>query len=161
MWALIEEINWKSRSRTRRGYEGGKQFLLDNFTKETCDALRDFAKKQKDALYKRVDTYQKENNCSCGDWGGDDSFGDMLWHVVGLGEDIYNMIMDNPKLLDRIDFVESFSYCLSYEYEYEKELDDPELRDAKELIRALVVALIEDGQEQLEIVEQAKEFLGV
>jgi len=160
MWALIEEINWKSRSRTRHGYEGGKQFLLDNFTKETCDALRDFAKKQKNALYVRVANYESDYG-RCGNYGGDDSYDDMLWHVVGLGEDIYNMIMDNPKLLDRIDFVESFSYCLSYEYEYEKELDDPELRDAKELIRALVVALIEDGQEQLEIVEQAKEFLGV
>jgi hypothetical protein len=160
MWALIEEINWKSRSRTRRGYEGGKQFLLDNFTKETCDALRDFAKKQKNALYVRVANYESDYG-RCGNYGGDDSYDDMLWHVVGLGEDIYNMIMDNPKLLDRIDFVESFSYCLSYEYEYEKELDDPELADAKELIRALVVALIEDGQEQLEIVDHAKKFLGV
>jgi hypothetical protein len=159
MWALIEEINWKSRSRTRRGYEGGKQFLLDNFTKETCDALRDFAKKQKNALYVRVANYESDYG-RCGNYGGDDSYDDMLWHVVGLGEDVYNMIMDNPKLLDRIDFVESFSYCFPFEDDY-NEVDDPELADAKALIRALVVTLIEDGQEQLEIVDHAKKFLGV
>jgi len=158
MWGILEQINWAKRSQDYRGYNQCKVYLLEMYTQEGCNAIRKFAEDRKAELYKRVTEYQKENNYRCGDYSGDDSFGDLLWHVVGLGEKAFNMIMENPKLLDRVKYVECFAYCLPYDSDFLED-DLRELADAKELIRALVATIQEDGQGELDVVTDALDFL--
>lgn len=119
MWKYIEEINWANRSQQKRGYEDGKMYMLENFTKKRCEEIRDFVDKRMFELYNRVNAFEKENNVHCGDYGGDDSFGDMLHHVIGLGEAKFNEIMEDPSKLDGMNYVESFSYCMPDDEDYE------------------------------------------
>lgn len=119
MWAIIEQINWAERSQERRGYENGKLFLMENHTPATCEALSKFVAEKRVELSIRVDEYENDNGVRCGDYGGDDSYGDMLHHVIGLGQKAYGMITADPTLLNRIKYVESFSYCLPYSDDWE------------------------------------------
>ena len=49
-----------------------------------------------------------------GNYGGDDSFSDMIHHVMGLGQEYYNAVQADFSLLDRLEPVESFAYCIPY-----------------------------------------------
>jgi len=119
MWKDIEEINWAERSQEQRGYENGKRYVLENFTQARCNKISEFISARFDQLYGRVEQYEQANNCHCGNYSGDDSFGDMIHHAIGLGEGYFNSVMENPKLLDELDYTESFSYCLPYESDFE------------------------------------------
>jgi len=158
MWELIARINWAARSEQKRGFDSGKQFMLENFSQDTCQQIRKFVAEKRMELSIRVDEYENDHGVRCGDYGGDDSYGDMLHHVIGLGEVVYEMIMDNPSLLDRINYVESFSYCLPYDDDFKHD-DSPELAEAKKVIRTLITTLAEDGQFGLDVVTDALEFL--
>jgi len=158
MWSIIAQINWAARSKVQRGYEDGKEFILDNFEEGACRQLRLFVNDRHKELYERINVFENDHG-TCGNYGGDDSFGDMINHVIGLGEEVYDMIMDNPKLLDRINYVESFGYCIPYEEDLLTPDESQELKDAKEVIRSLIATLEEDGQFGLDVVTDALDFL--
>ncbi len=119
MWKDIEEINWAGRSIQYRGYTEGKMYMLENFTKTRCNTIRDFVSERFDDLYDCIQTFEHVNDTHCGDYGGDDSFGDMIHHVIGLGEAKFEEIMEDPSKLNGMDYTESFSYCLPYDDDFE------------------------------------------
>ena len=119
MWKDIEEINWAERSKQRRGYEQAKRFILENFTPKRIKEIDEFISARHNDLYKRIEEYEREVGTRCGDYGGDDSFGDMINHAIGLGQEYFESVMADPTLLNDLDFVESFTYCIPYEDEYE------------------------------------------
>lgn len=119
MWNYVEEINWAERSQESRGYESAKRYILENFTPKRIKEIDDFVRDRHNELYKRIEEFERANDTHCGNYGGDDSFGDMINHAVGLGEEYFNSVMENPMLLNDLDYVESFSYCIPFEDEYE------------------------------------------
>jgi len=118
MWKYIEEINWSELSKVKRGYELGKRYMLENFTQKRCKEIDAFVRERHNELYKRIEEFERANDTHCGDYGGDDSFGDMIHHVIGLGETKFNEIMEDPSKLNGMDFVESFSYVMPYDDDF-------------------------------------------
>jgi len=120
MWKLIEAMNWEKYSKEYRGYYEVASNLSETHTKEVIEEMQEFVTARVHELCICIDTYEKANNTRCGEYGGDDSFSDMVCHVVGLGEAKFNEIMNDPKKLNGMEFVESFSYCFprSDEFEY-------------------------------------------
>jgi hypothetical protein len=120
MWKDIEELNWAERSQERRGYGQARRYMLENFTKTRCEKIREFISIRYNELAARIEAYEQENDCRVGNYGGDDSFNDMVHHVIGLGETYFNKVMKHPELLNDLDFVESFSYCIPYDSDFEE-----------------------------------------
>lgn len=120
LWAIIEEMDWAKYSQQRRGYEAMKVNFMRNYGVDMAKKVRDFAHTKQSKLMKKLNTLLKVGK-RYGDYGGDDSFGDMTAHVVGLGEDYYNAVMKDPSLLDDLTTVECFMYALPYgEDDYRK-----------------------------------------
>lgn len=138
MWNYVEEINWAERSKERRGYESAKRYILENFTPKRIKEIDEFVRARHNDLYKRIEEFERANDTRCGKYGGDDSFGDMINHAIGLGEEYFNSVMEDPSLLNDLDFVESFSYCIPYEDEYEALSDDYHKARAKDALKDLV-----------------------
>jgi len=71
---------------------------------------------------------------------GDDSFSDLLAHVIGLGRGEYERVLANPQLaqarVDAYDFEESFAYALPFESSYESLKPAKYLRWARDIIEA-------------------------
>lgn len=137
MWKLIEQINWKKVSSGKYNSDAVKRTVMEMFTEKTCKEIRAFASDRHSDLYAAVEKYEKENDCHCGDYGGDDSFGDMLWQVVGLGKAKFNKVMKDPTVLNGMPFVECFGYVLPYDDDYVVISEDHHINNAKNAIAAL------------------------
>lgn len=162
MWKYIEEINWAVLSKKKRGYEKGKRYMLENFTAKRGKEISDFVGERFSELYKRINEYEQANDCHCGMYGGDDSFGDMIHHVIGLGELNFNAIMKDPTLLNCLESVESFSYCMPYDEDYKMLSEDYHVNRAKEAVKELVRIATENkpsGQDVMVIKELMDRFL--
>ena len=144
MWKDIEEINWEVHSKKSRGYEEAKLYILRNFTKSRCTKIREFVNERFDDLYEFIQTFEYVNDTHCGDYGGDDSFGDMIHHVIGLGEDKFEEIMKDPSKLNGMDYTESFSYCLPYGDDFELLKPDYHLDRARQSIVELARIVAEN-----------------
>jgi hypothetical protein len=112
-WAEVEKIGWSKTTSVKKA----KRLLLKTWTLEKSKRMRAAFDELRDPLY---------DACASVEGVGDDSFGDLLAHIIGLGKAEYERVLANPKLaqarVDAGDFVESFSYCLPYEEDY-KTLD--------------------------------------
>lgn len=162
MWKYIEELNWKVLSKKKRGYEEGKLYMLENFTPKRGKEIDDFVRERHNELYKRIEEYERANDTHCGSYGGDDSFGDMIHHVIGLGEEKFNEIMEDPSQLNDMDYVESFSYCIPYEEDYKLLNVDCHVDRAKESVKELARIATENapsGQDVMIIKELMNRFL--
>jgi len=162
MWKYIEEINWALLSKKKRGYEEGKRYMLENFTAKRGNEISEFIAKRFKELYKRIEKYEQANDTHCGDYGGDDSFGDMIHHVIGLGEAKFNEIMEDPSKLNGMDFVESFGYCMPYEEDYKMLSEDYHVERAKQAVVELARIATENapsGQDVMVIKELMDRFL--
>lgn len=162
MWKYIEEINWSELSKKKRGYEEGKRYMLENFTLKRSKEINDFVNKCFSKLYKRIEEFEQANDTHCGSYGGDDSFGDMIHHIIGLGEATFNEMMEEPSKLNDIEFVESFSYCMPYEEDYKMLNEDYHVDRAKKAVVELARMVTENspsGQDVMVIKELMDRFL--
>jgi len=104
-WHIIKEIGWGTKS---TDYEELGKFIKNNYTKIEIKNLHEFVGTKVEILYALLDN----NNIFLGI--GDDSKGDLLKHIVGLGKEEYEKVCKNPKLIERRakkrDFVECFTY---------------------------------------------------
>ena len=112
MWKLIEAIDWVNLSKEPRGYNKGQVFVRGYFTPAARLEMIDFVDARVVELTYAIHQYEAVNGVHCGDYTGDDSFSDMVYHVVGLGEKTFNAVMQNPATLNVIGSVESFAYVL-------------------------------------------------
>jgi len=131
MWKIIKDLNWGEISHSEpKPYDMLKKKILMNYSCEEIVRLRGFVRTKFRDMYYAIDKYEKDNNVRCGDYGdgdgdsfsdyGDgDSFSDMIHHIIGMGEDVYNSILNDPHLLnsghEANNYVESFSYSLPYD----------------------------------------------
>jgi len=135
-WAIVEKVKWdeltavkdSGRAKEDRSYEVGKRRLLEVLP--TLEVLRAFDahyREVSEALYKNQtewvnEGYGRNRSARTCDLG-DDSFGDLLAHIVGLGREEYEASLAEPERVQsrglHYHFSESFSYCLPSESEYE------------------------------------------
>lgn len=156
MWNFIKQINWAEVSKGKYDSETVKRTLMETFTEKTCKEIRAFVESRQGELYTRIEQYEKENDCRVGEYGGDDSFGDMISHVVGLGEDKFNEVMKDPSVLNGMAFVECFNYCLPYDGDYVLLSEDHHIDRAKLAIAALAEIVANDepmGADSVRIVK--------
>jgi hypothetical protein len=115
-WNMIATINWTERC--HEDFDVTKRSIMISFKASDLKELTVFVRDRWNELYTRINAYEKDNDVICGQDGGDDSFGDMINHVIGMGKETFDIMMANPLELDDIDFVESFSYILPYEDDF-------------------------------------------
>lgn len=112
-WKVVEPYGWGTKT---TDYKKIKKDLISRFSLEESESLSETFKAIKGRLYKALD--RKVSGV------GDDSFDDLLSHIIGMGKKEYDAVMKNPALaqdrVNRRDFVESFSYALPYSNDYAK-----------------------------------------
>lgn len=108
-WTTTEGFGWGTKTTDS---ETIKVTLLRQLTPEKAEALRDQFDKLTHALSQKLRAAHIQLEC------GDDSYGDLLAHVVGLGRVEYEKALADPKLLkarcDSGAFTESFAYALPH-----------------------------------------------
>jgi hypothetical protein len=105
-WEVLEAHKWDE----LHDYKNQPRKVIDAFGEELWRKAWEYADDLFSLLYKDVNEYEKFAG-RCGQYGGDDSFGDMLWHAIGKGKDYYHKVLENPKLLDDLNYTECFAYC--------------------------------------------------
>lgn len=105
-WDFVRRCDWSS----DHDYDRIKYKILHSLTKEEV------------AVY--LDTYSqftnklsiKLNNVVSG--VSDDGYSDLLAHIVGSGKELYDAVMNDPsiaqKIIDNHEYVENFSYAFPY-----------------------------------------------
>lgn len=130
-WEIVDKVDWKGLcAEGRRPYEAGGERMLELLpTWEDADAFLDMFSKFRGTLYKAFETWEKDGE----DWHcnhnprsfglGDDSFGDLIAHCIGLGREEYTSCLADPerawKRATNYDFTESFSYCIPFKDAYD------------------------------------------
>lgn len=108
-WAEVEHIGWGTKT---TDYEAIKQELLERWDGEFMRTFQELYYEFEGVLYEKVSNYAQRNNyySEC----GDDGFGDLISHVIGLGYQFLEEGMEHPRrVIDRgraSDFTEKFSY---------------------------------------------------
>lgn len=112
-WSLVNEIGWGTKT---TDYESVESFLMNKYSWEQCEEFRMIAHNFQNDLYKSCFSVVKSL--------GDDSFNDLLYHIVGLGHEEYQKVLKKPSLANeraiKYDFKESFIYCFPHKHDYEK-----------------------------------------
>ena len=114
-WKIIEGMGWGAAvaSGEHRPYERIKAEFIENYSPETAEEFRDwYAEKYRDL--DNAHSNERAEGRNYGNYGGDDSYGDMLDHVMGLGEVYYAAVMYNMALLEKLHPQESFAYCIPH-----------------------------------------------
>jgi len=117
MWDCIEAVRWPEVCKDHSPTRIQRHWKNCGFSRGKIFAASRFAQKMYNELMDKVDTFEQENAEKCGNYGGDDSYSDMLWHVVGCGRKTYHAIYADPTLLNGFRYTESFAYVLFREYD--------------------------------------------
>jgi hypothetical protein len=111
-WKAVAEAKWGMKA----DYEKIKLMFLRKWTPKQTKQMNEVYKYLYNKLYRACNAVVEDL--------GDDGFGDLLSHIIGLGRTEYERVLANPKLAatraDNNQFKECFSYCLPYEEDYEK-----------------------------------------
>ena len=121
-WWIIEEAGW---GKFDFDYKRIKAYLMGRMDFQTSETFMKAYDKKYSDLERAVDRYLDNRDGQRRGHGlpfsGDDSFGDMIAHVIGLGKDFYEQAVKDPSFIRNLDIKESFAYCLPYKQDYEKE----------------------------------------
>lgn len=124
-WGIVENLGWGIESTDYKSI--GKKLAIDypNY----IERLSDFVQLKRELLVSRLNEYANERGSFRTYYGiGDDSFWDLTAHIVGLGQEKYFQIFENPeiakKMVDERDFVENFQYIFRNAKEYLEESND-------------------------------------
>lgn len=135
-WTIVESVNWAELSSKSdsgvivedRSYEVGKRRLLKALP--TLADSQAFSAQHVLVTEKLYAYFTEWVNEIDGDFRGnrttdlgDDSFGDLIAHIIGLGWEEYERVFENPRVMQKrgldYDFTESFAYCLPDKSNYE------------------------------------------
>ena len=108
LWKMIEVLNWK-RDHSYNRIKGE----LSVMESDTVIELTQFVDKKVKELHKKYEAAWLGNDGGPGIDVGDDSWGDLIYDVVGRGEKFYNSITTEKlrEMGNSYDFAESFIYC--------------------------------------------------
>lgn len=122
-WEIIESVNWDENSRNVNTTTIGRD-LLRKHGREVLQQVRDQYGMLMSELYQRIDKWEDANG-RLPNYGGDDSFDDLLAHIMGMGRMKYEEVMENPAAAGEIDAVESFSYVFHVLQDEDEDKDEP------------------------------------
>jgi len=145
-----------------------KRRLLENYDRPTLEAASKLLEELQGELYKVVDEWAQRTDTELD--LGDDSFSDLTYHIVGLGEAEYSAVLARPALAkaraDRRDFSECFSGCFPWGDDFENlnvEKHSGEARFFIEHFESLLTALspIPGSEESVRRVTAARDTLAL
>lgn len=115
-WDFVRKTGWNR----DQDYDRIKKMMLRTMTPESVKEMRG----RFDDLYNILD--RKINDKVEG--VGDDSYSDLVSHIIGMGKKLYNEVLQDPsiaqKIIDAHAYKESFSYAFPYDDDWEK--NDPQ-----------------------------------
>jgi len=119
-WKLVEKAEWAKSTDYTKDYTKIKIMYLKTLTEKGASSFRNTANE----LYRTMvnfihdKTEQGELDLNI----GDDSFSDLIFHIIGLGEKEYYGCLGNCKMIqdraEKKDYQESFGYCIPYTSDY-------------------------------------------
>jgi hypothetical protein len=109
-WALVAEVDWATR--LARPIDEGKSILRERLSRVDAAAFHARLQELRFSLHKVLTDWQEETGKEFEI--GDDSFDDLICHIIGLGQREYEAVLADPAVaLERAetgDFLESFLY---------------------------------------------------
>jgi len=141
-WTIVESVNWAAltlksderRSHGERSYDLGQVALLSALpTIEDRNEFETHYQVVRDGLGQVFKAYVGQDREARTTDLGEDGFGDLLAHIVGLGRKEYERHLNHLKLITargrQFLFVESFAYCIPWDEDY----DPTDLKLAREV----------------------------
>ena len=111
-WEIVEDIGWPEAH-----YDVAKRRFMETHPKDTAVAFLTLFHRFKGKLYKQAGLTAISDSCD-----------DNLAHIIGLGYAEYRRNMEAPHLVrtreERMDYKESFAYCIPFEEDYELLTDE-------------------------------------
>jgi hypothetical protein len=108
-WELVEMAHWPC------DYNKMKIKYLKAMDRDECKRFRHTFSKAY-CLLDSVATKLEDLPC------GDDSYGDLLHHIIGLGRELFYDYCNDPSMIkalaDSYGYKESYSYCIPYDSDY-------------------------------------------
>jgi len=156
MWNYIEAADWATNSQKKKGYDITKTFFLANYTQTLMAEINQFVQSRNGELNMAIEAYEADYG-RVGQYGGDDSYSDMIYHAIGLGEAYFNSVVANPKLLNDLEIVESFAYSLPYEDDYQVLDIDYHKKLAIKALQAITEIMV-SGKANIEDVETMRQM---
>lgn len=116
-WGMINDINWYNLSKYDNSNSANDEvarFLVDNYTLDEIVSLQNFVVEKREKLknfilgYLKASPKEFRNKVNL----SDDRLWDFCSHMVGLGEVMYNYVLDHPTIIVELqkDFLENFEY---------------------------------------------------
>lgn len=141
-WNIIAGMGWAKATlgEGRVDTSAMKREFMETYSEKVAAQFNEWYRAKYRELVNAYDAAEKESGKRYGNFGGDDSFGDMLDHVMGLGETYYCAVMADFSLLNKLDPVESFAYCIPYTGESMNDYDDMKPKTHKKAARRAVKA---------------------
>lgn len=115
-WKIIELANWKEDKDYKEIGTLWKKILKPEIIEET----EKFYSEKLSEIKEVLETHALEKTGKRYGYYGvsDDGFWDLSAHIIGLGEDFYNRVLQNPEiakeLADNRDYEENFGYIFQY-----------------------------------------------
>jgi len=110
-WGLVELADWPN-----KGYKNPKMVYRKLLSEEESKIFHSAVSE----AYCQLDEVATDMDLGV----GDDSYCDLLHHIIGLGKAQFEKHLKNPKLIvkraDNSEYEESFTYCLPYDSDYEE-----------------------------------------
>jgi len=161
-WNIIAGMGWAKATLDPNGRvdtSAMKREFMETYSEKIAAQFNEWYRAKYRELVNAYDAAEKETGKRYGNFGGDDSFGDMMDHIMGLREEYYNTVMADFKLLNNLDPVESFAYCIPYTSDTMNDYDDlkpkTHKKQAKRALKAAVKNAMLDGMTTSDLVTLA------
>ena len=113
-WQLIEEIGWYWKAKEETPNDKVAKYLMENYSTNDIVELKNFVVRNRLKLQGFILGYCKSSPKEFRDriHLSDDGLWDFSSHIVGLGEVMYNYVIDHPECIVELqkDYVENFEY---------------------------------------------------
>lgn len=113
-WKMIEEIGWYWKAKEENPNDEVAKYLIENYPTNVIVELKNFVVRKRLKLQGFILGYCKSSPIEFKDkiQLSDDSLWDFSSHIVGLGEVMYNYVIDHPNCIIELqkDYVENFEY---------------------------------------------------
>lgn len=113
-WKLIEEIGWYWKAKEETPNDEVAKYLMENYSTNDIVELKNFVVRHRLKLQGFILGYCKSSPKEFRDRIrlSDDGLWDFSSHIVGLGEVMYNYVIDHPDCIIELqkDYVENFEY---------------------------------------------------
>lgn len=113
-WKMIEEIGWYWKAKEENPNDEVAKYLIENYSTNVIVELKNFVVQKRLKLQGFILSYCKSSSIEFKDkiQLSDDSLWDFSSHIVGLGEVMYNYVIDHPNCIIELqkDYVENFEY---------------------------------------------------